>query len=126
MSLKPCGPYFIYAAYFLSIHVRGKFFKNGIRSANMLYMNIIATEIPPLGPDSDIYCSYSYCNILLYRTTFEIGQKTTSQGIKANPLNKFHNLFWRYDISCLTLGLKCCFCSHWYSPMSTTGRLGIL
>lgn len=48
-----------------NIDIWGKIFKNVIRSANMLHVKIMAAEIPPLGPDSDIQCSSSYCNALL-------------------------------------------------------------
>lgn len=30
----------------------------------MLHVNIVAAEIPPLGPNSDTQCSYSYCKTL--------------------------------------------------------------
>lgn len=60
----------------------------------MLHVKIMAAEIPPLGPDSDIQCSSSYCNALLCSRKLEmanIGKRPEKRLIGHQHLSSLMN-----------------------------------
>lgn len=82
------------------------FFKNGIRSDNMMHVHVVAAEIPPLLPDSYM-CSYGYCNALLRAGKLDRVSKHRKEEKyftgyqRLSPLmNKLQNPFQKYVVSC--------------------------